>query len=226
MHCMRGVSKKHTSWSQTLRSWKIWTRQKFIMPKNGENFMFPVADGTVKLSGRDQVFRRSTWIQGHPARVEEHYEDLQGESDGSQPIRYADGWQWSSKRFLDDRRELHLSSSRWTKSWAPCENKPNTRRPRYARIAEAHESTRKRLKLNQKILRIALLGRDAICWVITSLCTSSFRCPKQWKSRMRKLAKSGEKLDKCQHCKWPESGAKRKSSKSHWKKEEQCILLR
>ena len=46
----------------------------------------PVADGTVKLSGREQVFRRSKSIRDHPARGEEHKDVLQGESDGSQPL--------------------------------------------------------------------------------------------------------------------------------------------
>ena len=39
-----------------------------------------------KLCGRDQVLRRSTSIQDYSARVEEHNDDLQGESDGSQPL--------------------------------------------------------------------------------------------------------------------------------------------
>ena len=55
-------------------------------PKNGEHFIFPIANGTVKLSGRDQVFRRSTSIHDHPARGEEYNDVLQGESDGSQPL--------------------------------------------------------------------------------------------------------------------------------------------
>ena len=42
--------------------------KEVLMPKNGEHFVFPVADGTVKLSGRDQVFRRSTPIQDHPVK--------------------------------------------------------------------------------------------------------------------------------------------------------------
>ena len=31
--------------------------KKVLMPKSGETFIFFVADGPVKLSGRDQVFR-------------------------------------------------------------------------------------------------------------------------------------------------------------------------
>ena len=54
--------------------------------ENGENFIFLVADGTVNLSGRDQVFRKPTSIRDYLARGEEHKDDLQGDSDGSQPL--------------------------------------------------------------------------------------------------------------------------------------------
>ena len=63
--------------------------KEMTTPTNGEIFKFPVADGTVKCSGSDQVFRNSFLIQDYhapPARGEEHEDDLQGESDGSQPI--------------------------------------------------------------------------------------------------------------------------------------------
>ena len=59
--------------------------KEVLMPKSGDNFIFLVADGTVKLAGRDQVFRRSISSQDHLARDEEHNDVLQGESDGSQP---------------------------------------------------------------------------------------------------------------------------------------------
>ena len=55
------------------------------MPKNGEHFIFPTADGTVKCSGRDQVFRIANSIQDYHARGE-HDDDLRGESDGSPPL--------------------------------------------------------------------------------------------------------------------------------------------
>ena len=58
--------------------------KEVLMLENGGNFIFPIADGTVKLSGGDQVFRKSTSIQVCPARGEEHNDGLQGESDGSQ----------------------------------------------------------------------------------------------------------------------------------------------
>ena len=55
-----------------------------VAPKDGEHFIFPIADRTVKLSGRHQVFSKSTSIQDHPARGEEHNDDVQRESEGSQ----------------------------------------------------------------------------------------------------------------------------------------------
>ena len=61
------------------------THYKVVIPKNGEHFIFPIADGTVKLSGRGQVCRKSTSIRDCPARGEQH-KDLQGESDGPQPL--------------------------------------------------------------------------------------------------------------------------------------------
>ena len=56
------------------------------MHPNGEHVIFLIADGTVQLSGRDKVFRRSTSIQDHPARGEEHNDVLQGGPDGSQSL--------------------------------------------------------------------------------------------------------------------------------------------
>ena len=43
--------------------------------KDGDTFILSVADGTVKLVGRDQVLRGSISIQDHPARGEE-YKDV------------------------------------------------------------------------------------------------------------------------------------------------------
>ena len=47
----------------------------------GDNFIFPVADGTVKISGGDQRLRTSTLIRDRKERGEEQ-EVLRGESDG------------------------------------------------------------------------------------------------------------------------------------------------
>ena len=48
----------------------------------GEHFVFPVADGTVKISGGGQDLRTSTLIRDGPDRGEEQ-DNLRGESDGS-----------------------------------------------------------------------------------------------------------------------------------------------
>ena len=52
-----------------------------LTPMKGDNFIFPVADGTVNISGGDQRLRTSTLIRGRSDRGEEQ-EILQGESDG------------------------------------------------------------------------------------------------------------------------------------------------
>ena len=49
---------------------------------SGEKFIFAIADGTVKLSGGDQVLRTSTLIRDRPDRGEEEG-NVQGESDSS-----------------------------------------------------------------------------------------------------------------------------------------------
>ena len=59
-----------------------------LTPMNGEEFMFPIADGSLKLDGGDQVLRTSTLIGDRPDRGEEQY-NLRGESEGSSltPLR-------------------------------------------------------------------------------------------------------------------------------------------
>ena len=52
-------------------------------PEQGE-FIFPIADGRIKLSGGDQELRTSTLIRDHPIRGESNI-DFLGESEGSLP---------------------------------------------------------------------------------------------------------------------------------------------
>ena len=92
--------------------------KKVLTHMSGEKFIFQIADGTVKLSGGDQVLRTSTLIRDRPDRGEE-LGNLQRESDGSSstPLRDSslydrDAWNdfWSiSGRF-------YLPSSRGTQS--------------------------------------------------------------------------------------------------------------
>ena len=60
----------------------LFNAKEVLTPKKGENLIFPIADGKVKLSGGDQVLRTSTLIRDRPDRGEEQG-NLQGESDGS-----------------------------------------------------------------------------------------------------------------------------------------------
>ena len=57
--------------------------KEVIFPKLGE-FIFPIADGRINLSGRDQELRTPTLIRDHPIRGEGQ-RDFLGESEGSLP---------------------------------------------------------------------------------------------------------------------------------------------
>ena len=64
--------------------------KEVLTPMKGDNFMFPVADGTVEVSGGDQRLRPSTLIQDRREQGEEQGV-LRGESDGlSSPIPLQD----------------------------------------------------------------------------------------------------------------------------------------
>ena len=84
----RYLGREHVRELETLDVSEIHARrlnaEEVLMPKNGEEFIFSVADGSFKLAGWDQVFRKSASRQEHPARGEEHNDVPQGESDGSQ----------------------------------------------------------------------------------------------------------------------------------------------
>ena len=56
--------------------------KEVLTPLRGEKFIFPVADGTVRISGGDQDLRTSTLIRDSPDRGEEQG-NLHGKSDGS-----------------------------------------------------------------------------------------------------------------------------------------------
>ena len=58
--------------------------KEVIFPKENGKFIFPVADGRIKLSGGDQELRTSTLIREHPIRGESQ-RDFLGESEGSLP---------------------------------------------------------------------------------------------------------------------------------------------
>ena len=56
--------------------------KEVLTPMKGEYFIFPVAGGTVKISGGDQHLRTSTSIRDSPDRGEEQ-DNIRGESEGS-----------------------------------------------------------------------------------------------------------------------------------------------
>ena len=60
-------------------------QKKYYRPKRSENIIFPLADGTAYLCRRFSEVRESTLRQFFPARSEDLREDLQGNSDRSQP---------------------------------------------------------------------------------------------------------------------------------------------
>ena len=55
--------------------------KEVLTPMKGDNFVFPVADGTVKTSEGDRRLKPSVFIRDRPERGEEQ-EILRGESDG------------------------------------------------------------------------------------------------------------------------------------------------
>ena len=71
---------------EQMDAWELHARRlnskEVLTPMEGDKFIFPVADGTVKLSGRDQDLRTSTLSWDRSDRGEEQG-NLLGESDGS-----------------------------------------------------------------------------------------------------------------------------------------------
>ena len=58
--------------------------KEVIFPKESGNFIFPVADGRIKLLGGDQDLRNSTLVRHRPIQGESNI-DFLGESEGSLP---------------------------------------------------------------------------------------------------------------------------------------------
>ena len=99
---MRRESGKETFWSQTDRrpleelermdASEIHARRlnakEVMTPMKGDNLKFPVADGTVTVSGGDQRLRTSTSIRDNPDRGEDGH--LLGGSDGSSSTPFQD----------------------------------------------------------------------------------------------------------------------------------------
>ena len=69
---------------------KIYSKRlnakEVIFPKQGE-FIFPIADGRIKLLGGDEEVKTHPLIREHPIRGESQW-DFLGESEGSLPPLY------------------------------------------------------------------------------------------------------------------------------------------
>ena len=77
---------------EKLRASDIYPNAKEVYGyhKNGDEFIFPVAGGTAKLSGRDIDFRESTLRQEQTVRSEDLSGELEGEPGESQPTESTD----------------------------------------------------------------------------------------------------------------------------------------
>ena len=73
---------------ETMDASEIYSKRRnakeVVFPKENGEFIFPVADGRIKLPGGDQELRTSTLIRERPIRGEGHV-DFLGESEGSLP---------------------------------------------------------------------------------------------------------------------------------------------
>ena len=103
-----------------IHAWRL-NAKEVLTPQNGKFFIFPIEDGTVKLTRGDQVLRTSPLIGASPDRGEER--NLLGESDGSPPPPLQDSspddgearndfWSISGnyihRRHLEMRVKLHV----------------------------------------------------------------------------------------------------------------------
>ena len=73
---------------ETMDASEIYSKRlnakEVILPKENGNFIFPIADGRIKLPGGDQELRTSTLIREHPIQGESNI-DFLGEPEGSLP---------------------------------------------------------------------------------------------------------------------------------------------
>ena len=95
--------------------------KEVLTPQRSGNFLFPVADGTGKIFGRERLLRTSTLTRDRPERWEKQ-ENLQGKSD---ELLSPTPLQEDSTRDDEDAKSdfwtitgelIHLSSPRWTQS--------------------------------------------------------------------------------------------------------------
>ena len=125
--------------------------KEVLTPQKGDVFIFPIADGTAKLSWRDQEFREPTLRRKITVGSEDLSGELQGEWEGVQPTETNSTWiseppgigkplrgaesnvEQGGAEALNDfwsaQGDFHLSPSYWTSSSAICaqgRNIPNS----------------------------------------------------------------------------------------------------
>ena len=79
--------------------------KEVLPPMRGENFIFPVADATVNISGGHLGLRTSTLIRDNPDRGEEH-DILRGESEvSSSTVRQDSSWYDGEAKMISRRSQ-------------------------------------------------------------------------------------------------------------------------
>ena len=88
--------------------------KKVLTPMKGDNFIFPVVDGTVKISGRDQDLRTSTLIRDSPDRGKEqddptpHQDDSTGDGEEAQSDFWTVTGDFIYRHHVDPRIKLYV----------------------------------------------------------------------------------------------------------------------
>ena len=90
-------------------------KAEILTSEKGEKFIFPFADGTAKLCGRDDDVRESTLRLYHLPGSGDFQREFQGNSDGSQPTKAHDDaearndpWSMEGDLFIGPTHETHL----------------------------------------------------------------------------------------------------------------------
>ena len=124
-------------------------KEVMISQKNGE-FIFPVADGSAKLSGRDYEFQEPTMRQESTVRRENLSGESQSDREEFRPEEIK-RWRRNSQGLLVHSRWFHLSSSCWTESSFVCAERriiPNSTEVYWRQQVNSYRSgccTRKRI---------------------------------------------------------------------------------
>ena len=107
-----------------VKNWTLRSPRSKTQCKGNDNVqnwwknIFPIADCTAKLLGRDHEVQQATPRQYHPVGSEDLLRRFSGKR-GWVSANITTWWRWSPKRLLVDRWRLHSSSSHRTLSSSP-----------------------------------------------------------------------------------------------------------